>query len=92
MSLLSFIKDAGEKIVLCCGNVSSVDHVDDNLTVVAPAAEARYYTVKSGDNLSRISKEMYGNPNRYTDIFEVNKPMLTNPDKIYPGQMLRIPA
>jgi len=85
-------QETREKIVLCCGNVSSVEHVDDLLTVANPAGEARYYTVKSGDNLSKISKEMYGNPNRYTDIFEANKPMLTNPDKIYPGQMLRIPS
>lgn len=81
-----------EKIVLCCGNVSSVEHVEDNLSVTTPAAEARYYTVKSGDNLSKISKEMYGDANRYTEIFEANKPMLSSPDKIYPGQMLRIPA
>ncbi|MES2830360.1 MAG: peptidoglycan-binding protein LysM [Pseudomonadota bacterium] len=81
-----------EKIVLCCGNVSSVEHVEDNLSVATPTAEARYYTVKSGDNLSKISKEMYGDANRYTEIFEANKPMLSNPDKIYPGQMLRIPA
>lgn len=81
-----------EKIVLCCGNVSSVEHVDDNLTVITPAAQARYYTVKSGDNLSKIAKEMYGDANCYTEIFEANKPMLSNPDKIYPGQMLRIPA
>ncbi len=81
-----------EKIILCCGNVSSVEHVDDRITVDTPADDSRYYTVKSGDNLSKISKEMYGDPNRYTAIFEANKPMLTNPDRIYPGQMLRIPA
>ena len=81
-----------EKIILCCGNVSSVEHVDDRITVDTPADDSRYYTVKSGDNLSKISKEMYGDPNRYTAIFEANKPMLANPDRIYPGQMLRIPA
>jgi nucleoid-associated protein YgaU len=41
--------------------------------------------------LSKISKEFYGNPNKYPQIFEANKPMLTHPDKIYPGQLLRIP-
>lgn len=80
-----------EKIILCCGNVHSVEHVDDQITVTAPADEARYYTVKSGDTLSKISKEMYGDANRYNEIFEANTPMLKSPDKIYPGQMLRVP-
>ena len=50
------------------------------------------YTVKSGDTLSKIAKEFYGNANTYMKIFEANKPMLSHPDKIYPGQNLRIPA
>lgn len=49
------------------------------------------YTVKSGDTLSAISKQVYGNANLYNKIFEANKPMLKSPDKIYPGQVLRIP-
>ena len=53
--------------------------------------EATYYTVVSGDTLSKISKAQYGDPNKYMKIFEANKPMLTHPDKIYPGQVLRIP-
>ena len=81
-----------EKILLCCGNVHAVEHVNDQMTVAAPAAEARYYTVKSGDTLSKISKDMYGDANHYNLIFEANRPMLSNPDKIYPGQTLRIPA
>lgn len=79
-----------EKILLCAGNVSGVAAVTDNMT--APAgAEPRFYEVKSGDNLSHISKEMYGNPNHYQAIFEANKPMLEDMDEIYPGQNLRIP-
>jgi nucleoid-associated protein YgaU len=80
-----------EKIILCAGNIQSVAHVNDQMTVAAPSTEARYYTVESGDTLSKISKEMYGDANKYNLIFEANKPMLTSPDKIYPGQMLRIP-
>jgi nucleoid-associated protein YgaU len=80
-----------EKVVLCCGNIHSVEHVNDQMTVAAPSQEAKYYTVVSGDTLSKISKQMYGDANKYNDIFEANKPMLTSPDKIYPGQMLRIP-
>ena len=44
-----------------------------------------------GDTLSKISKEFYGEANKYNQIFEANKPMLSDPDKIYPGQVLRIP-
>jgi nucleoid-associated protein YgaU len=81
-----------EKIVLCCGNVSSVAKVDDLLTVASGGEpEASYRQVKSGDTLSRIAKEEYGDANAYMKIFEANKPMLSNPDRIYPGQMLRIP-
>ena len=45
----------------------------------------------SGDTLSKISKQFYGDANKYMKIFEANKPMLKSPDKIYPGQNLRIP-
>jgi nucleoid-associated protein YgaU len=81
-----------EKIVLCCGNVTGVSQVNDMLTVSEPADESRYYTVVKGDTLSAISKTQYGNANAYMKIFEANKPMLNHPDKIYPGQLLRIPA
>jgi nucleoid-associated protein YgaU len=80
-----------EKVVLCCGNVAHVASVNDLMGVVAPEPESKWYTVVKGDNLSRISKEFYGTPNKYMVIFEANQPMLTHPDKIYPGQMLRIP-
>lgn len=53
--------------------------------------ESNTYTVKSGDSLSKIAKEIYGDAMAYTKIFEANKPMLSDPDKIYPGQVLRIP-
>ncbi len=53
--------------------------------------ESTYREVKSGDTLSKIAKEAYGDANAYMKIFEANKPMLSNPDKIYPGQKLRIP-
>jgi nucleoid-associated protein YgaU len=81
-----------EKIVLCCGNVHGVEHVSDMLTVSAPADESQWHTVARGDTLSAIAKKFYGNANDYMKIFEANKPMLGHPDKIYPGQLLRIPA
>lgn len=81
-----------EKVVLCCGNVANVTQVNDLMTVAHPEPESQMYTVVKGDNLSKISKQFYGTPNKYPQIFEANKPMLTHPDKIYPGQVLRIPA
>lgn len=82
-----------EKIVLCCGNVQGVAQVNDQINVVSGTAEeSKWYEVKSGDSLSKIAKNFYGDANRYSAIFEANKPMLSDPDKIYPGQMLRIPV
>jgi len=80
-----------EKVVLCCGNVAGVAAVKNMMSVDKSAPESAYYTVVSGDNLSKISKAHYGDPNKYMKIFEANRPMLSNPDKIYPGQVLRIP-
>lgn len=79
-----------EKIILAVGNVDGVanvetDHDDDT-------TEAVFHTVVKGDTLSAIAKKYLGNANAYNDIFEANKPMLTHPDKIYPGQVLRIPG
>ncbi|MCH4248352.1 peptidoglycan-binding protein LysM [Acinetobacter populi] len=81
-----------EKAVLAVGNVDHVAQVDDQLTVAAPEPESKFYTVKSGDNLSKIAKEFYGDANKYNKIFEANKPLLKDPDEIFPGQVLRIPA
>jgi nucleoid-associated protein YgaU len=83
-----------EKIVLAAGNITGVASVDDQLTIAAgaPAAkEAKFVTVEKGDTLSAISKRVYGDANKYQKIFEANKPMLKDVDKIYPGQVLRIP-
>ena len=80
-----------EKILLCCGNVKGVEKVDDKMSVSTASAEATFHTVENGDTLSAISKKVYGDANKYNAIFEANKPMLSSPDKIYPGQVLRIP-
>jgi nucleoid-associated protein YgaU len=80
-----------EKIALCCGNVAGVVAVNNMMSVDQSAPEATYYTVVPGDNLSKIAKANYGDPNKYMVIFEANKPMLSDPNKIYPGQVLRIP-
>ncbi len=80
-----------EKILLCCGNVHGVAQVDDQIAVRNPTPPSQYHTVVSGDTLSKISRQFYGDANKYMIIFEANKPMLAHPDKIYPGQLLRIP-
>ena len=96
-------QEALEKMVLCAGNQFGIGQVDCQLTVDAPPVvveeeeeeeetESLFYTVKSGDTLGAIAASQYGDASKYTVIFEANKPMLTDPDKIYPGQSLRIPA
>ena len=80
-----------EKVVLAIGNVEGVGGVDDQITVVEPEPPATFYTVLSGDSLSKISLEHYGDAMKYMVIFEANRPMLENPDLIYPGQVLRVP-
>ncbi|MCP9747693.1 peptidoglycan-binding protein LysM [Lacihabitans sp. CS3-21] len=84
-------QEQAEKIALAVGNVEGVEAVDNQMVVSSPAPEARYHTVEKGDSLSKIAKEMYGDPMKYPVIFEANKPMLKDPDLIYPGQVLRIP-
>jgi len=80
-----------EKIILIIGNSEGIAKVDDRLAVKIEAPEAGFHTVERGDNLSKIAKEHYDDTNKYMVIFEANKPMLKDPDKIYPGQVLRIP-
>ena len=86
-----------EKVVIAVGNTNGVSSVDDSLTVaeievIEEAAMAQFHTVESGDTLGKIAKNYYGNAMKYPVIFEANKPMLSHPDKIYPGQVLRIPS
>lgn len=81
-----------EKILLAMGNIAGVGSVDDQITVTGPVVvAAEFVEVKAGDTLSAISLRVYGNANQYEKIFEANKPMLKDVNKIYPGQKLRIP-
>ena len=84
------------RVVVVTGNVEGISAVNDNLVLNVPEPEAvepekQYYTVVKGDYLSKISKRVYGDAMKYDVIFEANKPMLSDPDKIYPGQVLVIP-
>ncbi|CAM1351094.1 MULTISPECIES: peptidoglycan-binding protein LysM [Tenacibaculum] len=85
-----------EKVVLVVGNTEGIASVEDNMTVaeveeIKEEDMAQFHTVVSGDTLGKIAKTFYGNAMKYPVIFEANKPMLSHPDKIYPGQVLRIP-
>ena len=82
---------AKELVVLTLGNNTGISKVDDRMSVVKPEPEATFYEVKSGDSLSKIAKEVYGDAKKYNLIFDANTPMLKDPNLIYPGQMLRIP-
>ncbi|MEM1124129.1 MAG: peptidoglycan-binding protein LysM, partial [Bacteroidota bacterium] len=81
-----------EKIILALGNVAGVAAVDDRMVVESPEPEAVFYEVKKGDSLSKIAKAHYGDAMKYKELFAANQPMLKDPNKIYPGQVLRIPA
>jgi nucleoid-associated protein YgaU len=84
-------QETRDKVVLLVGNVQGVGQVDDQLQVAQPAPEARFYTVKRGDTLSKIAQAHDGDATQYPRIFEANRPLLRDPDEIYPGQTLRIP-
>lgn len=82
-----------EKLVLALGNIKGIARVElaGDATPAPDAPQPVFHTVKKGENLSQIAQQYLGKANRYPEIFEANKPMLSHPDKIYPGQMLRIP-
>jgi len=84
--------EAMEKAVLMAGNVKGVTEVKvDGMDAPAPAPDVVYYTIVSGDSLSKIAKAHYGNAMDYPKIFEANREVIKNPDLIYPGQKIRIP-
>jgi nucleoid-associated protein YgaU len=85
-------QEVREKVILAVGNVAGVAAVEDAVETPEPAAEPVFHTVVKGDTLWKISEKTLGSGARYNEIFEANRPMLSHPDKIYPGQMLRIPA
>lgn len=68
------------------------DFSDVQSQVSSTADAATTYTVVAGDNLSKIAKHFYGNANAWKRIFDANRDQLTDPDRIQPGQMLKIPA
>jgi len=85
-------QETREKVILVVGNTKGVASVDDRMVVAEEEVQAQFHTVVSGDTLGKIAKTYYENAMKYPVIFEANKPMLSHPDKIYVGQVLRIPA
>lgn len=81
-------QETREKVILAVGNVEGVAEVEDE----GDGPEPRFHTVEPGDSLWKVAEATLGDGNRYDEIFEANRPMLSDPDEIYPGQVLRIPA
>lgn len=89
-------RETMEKLILAVGNIEGIAKVEADLPAAPAAAPAEasapvFHTVKKGETLSAIAKQYLGSANKYQAIFEANRPMLSDPDKIYPGQTLRIP-
>lgn len=94
--------EAVEKAILMAGNVKGVGKVISNIEVsesqdLAPgelggSGNNPYYVIKSGDTLSAIAKQFLGDASKYPAIFEANREVIKHPDKIFPGQKIRIPV
>lgn len=85
--------EALEKAVLMAGNVRGVENIKAEALNAPPAAEkVEYYTIVSGDTLSKIAKQYYGKASDYPRIFEANREVIKDPDLIYVGQKIRIPG
>ncbi len=84
--------EAMEKAVLMAGNVRGVSEVNsDNVTAPAATEKIEYYEIVSGDTLSAVAQKYYGKASAYTRIFEANREVIKDPNKIYVGQKIRIP-
>jgi nucleoid-associated protein YgaU len=84
-------QDIFERMVVAVGNTLGISQVETDVAVGADGREPVFHTVEKGDTLWAIASKHYGNGSKYNAIFEANTPMLSHPDKIYPGQVLRIP-
>ncbi|WXT99257.1 peptidoglycan-binding protein LysM [Seonamhaeicola sp. MEBiC1930] len=85
-------QETKEKIILIIGNCSGISKVKDKMSVEHEETESSFYTVENKDSLGKIAKLFYNNPKLYYKIFEANKPMLSHPNNIYPGLVLRVPC
>lgn len=87
--------EALEKAVLMAGNVQGIETIDIEGVTIADgstvAGDDHFYTIEKGDTLWKIAEKAYGNGSKYQKIFEANREVIKDPDKIYPGQKIRIP-
>ncbi len=85
--------EEAEKIILAMGNTMGVAQIESKLAVNDAVPQSKMVTVQKGDTLWKIAETAYGKGKggEYNRIFEANRPMLSHPDKIYPGQVLRVP-
>ena len=89
---------AVEKAILMAGNIKGVENVNDELEITISTQESEepeqveYYIIQKGDTLSLIAKRYYGDAMAYPRIFEANREVIQDPDKIFPGQKIRIPV
>jgi len=81
-----------EKAILILGNVDGIENVEDRISLLGEEAHTEFYKVQKGDSLSKIAKKFYGDPLKYNILFEANKEVIKDPNLIYPGQVIRIPA
>jgi len=82
---------AVEKAILMAGNVEGVNSVVNNTNVSIEEGQVDYYEIKSGDTLSKLAKQYYGDAMAYNRIFEANREVIQDPDLIFVGQKIRIP-
>ena len=93
--------EAVEKAILIAGNVHGVEKVISSIAIngevlpedasIPTNGKVEYYSIKSGDTLSAIAKHFYGDANKYQQLFEANREVIKHPDKIFPGQKIRVP-
>lgn len=94
--------EAAQKVILLAGNIENVEKVVSKIDIIDNDNDAEtetllepdnveYYTIQSGDSLSKIAKHYYQNAMEYPRIFEANKEVIQDPNLIYPGQKIRIP-
>ena len=84
--------EVAEKAILIAGNIEGVNQVVNNTNQQQLESEqVEYYLIQSGDTLSKIAKAYYGDAQAYNQIFEANREVIQDPDKIFVGQKIRIP-
>ncbi len=91
LSGISDTAEAAEKAVLMAGNVNGVTKVISEIKAPPPTEKVEFYVIESGDTLSGIAKKYYGNASMYPKIFEANREVIKDPNKIFVGQKIRIP-